>query len=76
MHYLATALIAAIGWSIPPLIDRFNLRYVNSISILAFRALIIGIIGIVTLFIITKKCFSICFFHNHSFNFRNSHMTF
>ena len=55
MHYLATALIAAVGWSIPPLIDRFNLRYVNSISILAFRALIIGIIGIVTLFIITKK---------------------
>ena len=55
MHYLVTSLIAAVGWSIPPLVDRFNLRYVNSISILTFRALIIGIIGIVTLLIITKK---------------------
>ena len=55
MHYLVTSLIAAVGWSIPPLVDRFNLRHVNSISILAFRALIIGIIGIVTVFIITKK---------------------
>ena len=55
MHYLVSSLIAAVGWSIPPLVDRFNLRYVNSISILTFRALIIGIIGIATLFIITKK---------------------
>ena len=55
MHYLATALMAAIGWTIPPLLDRFNLRYVNPLSILAFRALVIGIIGIVTLVVIMKK---------------------
>lgn len=46
MHYLTPALISAFGWGIIPVMDRYNLEYVNTITLVATRAFIFSFVGI------------------------------
>ena len=46
MHYLTPALISALGWGVIPIMDRYNLQFVNTITLVALRAIIFSFVGI------------------------------
>lgn len=50
MYYLGPAFIAAFGWGVMPLIDRFNLKHINSITLLGYKAFVFMIFGIIILY--------------------------
>lgn len=64
MHYLTPALVAALGWGIVPIIDRYNLGLINPFTLLAIRGCVYFIIALTIGFIA---------YYNNKFNIKDGY---
>ena len=57
MHYLIQTIISGLGWGLAPLLDRYSLRYIDAMTLVSIRSILIGLCGLVTFIILklTKK---------------------
>ena len=57
MHYLIPTIISGLGWGLAPLLDRYSLRYIDAMTLVSIRSILIGLCGLVTFIILklTKK---------------------
>ena len=54
-NFLIPSLLAAFGWGVNPLFDRYAMKYLDKYSYMVIRLITIGIIGIIGLFLIIRK---------------------
>ena len=47
MIYILSSFIAAFGWGIIPLLDRYSSRYVNGLTLASSRGLVLGLCAVV-----------------------------
>jgi drug/metabolite transporter (DMT)-like permease len=57
MHYLIPSIISGLGWGVVPLIDRYSLKYVDALTLVSVRSIILGLCGLIlfTILKLTKK---------------------
>ena len=57
MHYLIPTIISGLGWGVAPLIDRYSLKYVDALTLVSVRSIILGLCGLIlfTILKLTKK---------------------
>ena len=48
MHYLLTSIISGIGWGIIPVLDRYSSRYLDGMTLVSTRGIVLGISAIST----------------------------
>lgn len=64
MHYLTPALVAALGWSIVPIIDRYNLGFINPFTLLTIRGCVYFIVALTIGFVA---------YYNNKFNIKEGY---
>lgn len=57
MHYLVPTIISGLGWGIAPIIDRYSLKYIDALTLVSVRSIILGLCGLIlfTILKLTKK---------------------